>query len=623
MSSQFFGLTVAYSGLNAYQAALNTTANNIANVKTEGYSRQTTNMSASPGLRVNAKYGCAGAGVVVNDVKQIRNEYYDVKYWENQSALGLYETKLNYSYQIENYFMDDDSIDGFSTILNTMFNSLETLKTGAGDINNRQQFIGQAQNFTSYFNSMANGLMEIQDTVNEEIKSTVANINSIAEKICVLNKQINVIELQGGYANELRDQRALLIDELSMIVPTEVKETPMTNANYPDMQLGGNHYVVKINDQTLVDTYTYTTLKCVARENLVNQSDSEGLYDIIWSQTGNKFNSGENPVSGTLKGLLEVRDGNNAEYFNGTITSASTSKITVSGKLSITKVEAMTMPHEGLITIEGVNYKYTDFEFSTNDKGEIVSYTFMLDPNNTINPNKIARMEGQTAQIGQSVDAMGIPYYMAQMNEFLRVFAQEFNDIMRGWDEVDENGNYIGAENLYGDKIDYSFITGINVFNSQDMNFANVEANQIYSAKQDGYFRLTCGNVSINRDCIKDSNLIATTKEIDGGVDQYELIDKLLTLKSDKIIYRGGGADDFLQCIIEDISVDTEEAKIFSANYTNVASAIDNQRQSISGVDEDEEALDLVKFQNAYNLSSKMVSVLVEIYDQLILNTGV
>ena len=75
--------------------------------------------------------------------------------------------------------------------------------------------------------------------------------------------------------------------------------------------------------------------------------------------------------------------------------------------------------------------------------------------------------------------------------------------------------------------------------------------------------------------------------------------------------------------MIADISVDTEEAKVFSTNYLNVSTAIDNQRQSISGVDEDEEALDLVKFQNAYNLSSKMISVLAEIYDRLILETGV
>ena len=75
--------------------------------------------------------------------------------------------------------------------------------------------------------------------------------------------------------------------------------------------------------------------------------------------------------------------------------------------------------------------------------------------------------------------------------------------------------------------------------------------------------------------------------------------------------------------MISDISIDTQEAKIFSQNYTNVAGTIENQRMSISGVDQDEEGLDLIKFQNAYNLSSKMISIMAEIYDRLILETGV
>ncbi len=611
MPSQFFGLMIASSGLSAYQAALNTTANNISNVKTEGYTRQVAEMSASTALRVNAKYGCAGTGVQVDSIKQVRNEYYDVKYWENQSSLGLYETKVNYNLQIENYFMDDDSIKGFTSILNNMFNAMEELKNEAGDINVRQQFISQAKNFTTYFNSVASGLGEIQDSVNEEIKSTVANINSLAEKIAVLNKQINVIELQGSYANELRDQRALLIDELSSIVPTEVTESPVTNANFPDMQLGSNYYVVKINGQTLVDTYDYNTLTCVARDYPINQSDRAGMYDIIWKETGSAFHAGSNYSAGSLKGLMDIRDGNNSENFSGKITAVTSNTITVTENLSITEIEAMTMPHEGVLTIDGKDYEYTDFEFTTNADGKIISYTFTLSSENTISQDQQVRMEGKTAQIGQSIDAKGVPYYLAQMNEFLRTFAQSFNDIM------------LGGQNLYGDEVDFSFFTAIKAVSGEDTTFLNVEGGKTYSATQDGYYRLTCGNISIDSDCIKDSSLIATTDNINNGVDSYELVEDLLKLKSDTVMYRGGGADDFLQCIIEDISVDTEEAQIFYANYTNIGAAVDNQRQSVSGVDEDEEALDLVKFQNAYNLSSKMVSVLVEIYDRLILETGV
>ena len=610
MPSQFFGLNIASSGLSAYQAALNTTANNISNVKTKGYTRQAANMSSSAALRVHAKYGSAGTGVQVDSIKQIRNEYYDTKYWENQSALGLYQTKLNYNLQIENYFIDDDTEKGFSTILNNMFNAMDTLKTAPGDVNKRQQFIGQAKNFTTYFNSVAIGLGEIQNSVNEEIKSTVANINSIAEKISILNKQINVIELQGGYANELRDQRAVLVDELSQIVPTRVREVPVTNSNYPDMQLGSNYYTVKINGQTLVDSYEYNELACVAREVPINQSDMEGLYDIVWADTGSTFHAGSEYSAGTLKGLLDIRDGNNAENFSGKITGVTANTITVTENLSITEVGAMTMPTNGVVTIEGADYQYSSFEFTTDADGNITGYTFHLEEGLT--SDQQVKLSGKKVEIGEAIDAKGIPYYMAQMNEFLRAFAKEFNNIM------------YGKDNLYGEDVDFSFFVAVHQISGEDIDFINVEPNKTYKSTDDGYFKLTCRNVSVDKECQKDPSLIATTENVKGdGVDKSEVIDELLKLKADTVMYRGGGADDFLQCMIADISVDTEEAEVFSTNYLNVSTAIDNQRQSISGVDEDEEALDLVKFQNAYNLSSKMISVLTEIYDRLILETGV
>lgn len=75
--------------------------------------------------------------------------------------------------------------------------------------------------------------------------------------------------------------------------------------------------------------------------------------------------------------------------------------------------------------------------------------------------------------------------------------------------------------------------------------------------------------------------------------------------------------------MISDISIDTQESKIFEQNFLNIQATLETQRMSVSGVDEDEEAMNLIKFQNAYNLSSKMVSVMSEIYEKLIEETGV
>ncbi len=612
MPSTFFGLTIASSGLSAYQIALNTTANNISNVQTDGYSKQQTNRVASDALRVYQKYGAVGTGVTTTSITQLRNQYYDTKYWYNQSSVGLYETKLNYMQQIENYYIDDDSAKGFSTILNTMFNALDTLKNQSGDTNARQQFIGSAQNFATFFNATYQGLSEIQNNANEEIKSTVANINSIAEKIANLNKQINVIEVQGGYANELRDQRALLIDELSEIVPTEVSEVPVKNSNYPEMETGANYYTVKIGGQILVDTYDYDTLTCVARENRVNQSDNDGLYDLQWKRTGNNFAAGASSMSGTLKALFDIRDGNNGENFTGVANVLNSKQVQVVSP-SITAVEAMTMPESGVLTINGNTYNYTDFEFELDADGNVTSYTFNLE--NALSVEQRLKVDGMKASIGSSVNQMGIPYYMSQMNQFLRSFASKFNDIM------------LGGEDLNGDKTNYySFFTGTDL-NGDDYFFDGSTAfnGSTVSCTSSSYYKLTAANICASSLCVKEPDKLATQsyRAEESGVDDYNLIEELAKLKSDTVLFRGGSADGVLKCMISDVSIDAQKAKIFEQNFTNIQSQLETQRMSVSGVDEDEEALDLIKFQNAYNLSSKMISVMAEVYDKLIEETGV
>ncbi len=614
MLSTFFGLTIAQSGLNSFHVALNTTANNISNVRTPGYCKQQANRVASSALRTYTSYGAVGTGVKTESVTQLRNLYYDHRYWENQTSLGLYESRLNYFHQIENYFIDTGE-EGFSTIMDKMFANLDTLKTNAGDVNTRQQFTSSAHDFAVYFNSVAQGLSDIQGNVNEEIKSTVDNINAIAQKISLLNKQINVIEVQGGYANELRDQRALLVDELSKIVPVEATEAPVENSKYPDMYTGGTHYTVRINGQILVNDYDYNQLECVSRERKINQSDVDGLYSIKWKDTGNTFYAGGNSMSGTLKALFDIRDGNNADNFTGVVKIDNSRQITVTSP-SVTSVETMTMPQQGVLTINGRDYKYDGFTFETNDKGEVTSYTFNLDA--PLSSQDIEKADGKSASIGSAVDVMGIPYYMAQMNQFLRSFTQKFNDIMKK------------GEDLNGDPTDYfAFFTAADK-DGNEYAFGDKPT----GSTDDCYYQLTAANIKISSVCATHPDKIGLTvhpESIDdnkheiesGGVDSYDLCEELLKLHENTTLYRGGNAADFLKCMIADISVDKQESEIFYEKYYNVGSTIESQRMSISGVDEDEEGLDMLKFQYSYNLASKMISVMAEIYDKLIQQTGV
>lgn len=612
MSSQFFGLTIAASGLTTYQASLNTSANNIANVQTKGYSKQQAMTQAAEALRVNAKYGTTGCGVETTAIKQIRDVYYDTKYWQNNSKLGLYERRLYYTQQIETAFADgDDKTTGFSSLMNKLFNNMETLKGNPADNDVRTTVISAAQNLCDYFNNMSETLTNMQESCNEEIESTVSNINAISQKVAILNKQINVVELTGGYANELRDQRALLVDELSNIVPTEVEEIKVQNSNDPDEYTGATNYRVKINGQLLVDTFEYRTLECVARDERVNQCDVDGLYDIRWSDVKTNFNASGATTTGTLKALFDVRDGNNEEPFKGTVSSATSGSVTIKNP-SQKEIDEMTISEKGVLTINNKEYTYSSFTREVDTAGD-VSYTFSLQ--NPITNVEAGSLVAMQAQMGDSIDFMGIPYFQSQLNTFVRSFCEKFNTIEQGGedkDAVDGNGDPMGM-----------FFTGRNNTGiGEDYEFGSDDV----SDASDTYYKLTAGNLQVNPDLLANASKMSTaTKEewTNGQGDSSTIVAELQTLKSDVTVFRGNSADSFLKCLISDISISTQESDIFYTNYSNISDTIINQRLSVSGVDEDEEALDLVKFQNAYNLSSRMIQTLTEIYDRLILQTGV
>ena len=627
MPSTFFGLTIAGSGLSAFQAAINTTANNISNVRTDGYSRQTANRVASEALRVHQKYGTAGSGVTTESITQMRDFYYDVKYWENNASLGYYDRKQYYMKQIETYFIDDDKNyqKGFSTILDTMFSDLDTLHGKSGDINTRKQFIGSAQSLTGYFTEVSKELQDLQSSCNVEIQTTVGKMNNLASKIATLNRQIDQLEVKGGKANELRDQRVLLIDELSQIVPVEVTEAPIKDTNNAERVTGLNYYRVMVGGQAIVDGYDYKTLECVPREYRANQADVEGLYDLRWTDTGMRFEVSSPSMTGQLKALFEMRDGNNEENFQGTVKSIDSANKTITiDDSNITSVFNMNMPSEGVITLGYREFTYDGFSYTTEiaDDGteKITSYTFNLKED----PAQSGVQTGTSARIGTSIDALGVSYYLNQMTTFVRSFSYKFNNIeLQG---VDLNGDPMRT-----------FFVANTADGEKGLNDVDTAAGKTYKITTDNttadtYYWLTSSTFAVAEECQRDPQRFATIEKtpdpnpaggINQGIDQQDITEELLKLKSEVKLFRGRGSSDFLKCILSDISVDKQEADVFQKNYSNIEQMIEAQRLSISGVDEDEEALDLVKFQNAYNLASQMVQVMTEMYDQLILQTGV
>ena len=628
MASTFFGLTIASSGLRAANAALNTTGNNISNVNTAGYSRQEVNTEAANALRVFATYGCAGAGVETLSIERVRDQFYDYKYWANETKLGEYDAKLYYCNMIQEY-LKDDKTTGFKSLFDQLGATLQEITKNASSTDHKAQFLGAAKALTDYFNNMYGDLRDLQSDINDEIKIRADQINSIAQDLATVNKQINVIEMTGSRANELRDKRDSLLDELSAVVDVRTEELPILDQE--GNETAARRFIVKIaGGQTLVDMDDYRTLTCVARtkEEKVNQSDVDGLYDLVWND-GLSFSLYNPSMGGELRGLADMRDGNNGEYFNGTATnvvyhksfSTVTVKTTESYLQTISKCNLSDTG--GVINIGDQLFYYTDWSYNGN--GE---YTFVIDNKASDLPLTAAKT-WKSVSIGGALNYQGIPYYLSQMNEWVREFAQKVNDIFKEGLTAEDPPQK--ADILF--TADYVRQTGQYTQQELDASTANNE--------NTGYYYLTAGNVTLLDAVVKDPRLLGTRKDIDqdkgigvpdgDGVDEIEGQERcdqvwaVISMLSDvnQFSFRGRDAGGFLECVLSDATLNVSNAETFYNTYFSLETNIDNQRTSISGVDEDEEAMNLVKYENSYTLASKMIQVLTEVYDRLILQTGV
>ena len=587
MSSTFFGLNIGTTGLYTYQAALNTTAHNIANAETDGYTRQILNQKAGNAVKVNSSYGMAGSGVNVTGVTQERNEYYDLKYWKNNTLSEEYATKQGYMTEIENYF-NEIELEGFTTSFNSLNNSLQQLANDPSSLTVRTQVTNFAKSLTEYFNSLSTSMQNIQEESNFEVRNQVDQINSIGKQLAILTKQINTLEVVGGVANDLRDQRALLVDKLSGIANISISEKVVGDG------VGVTSYTVKINGQTLVDSNNYNTLEVVPRTEKVNQNDVEGLYDIVWSN-GQTFETGSERLGGTLQALFEVRDGNNGENLQGKVTGAVGDTSITLKNININEIEKLNIPSTGIITIGNHEYKYDSFTATYDATTQkYTDYVFHLPDALTV------AATNEVATIGDSINYKGIPYYMGQMNEFVRTYAKSFNDIHKT------------GEDLNGD-------AGIDFFNGTDL----VTGKNLVFNNGSDYYSLTAANFTVTDAIYTNPSLIAAAANIADGVEDNSVLDALIALKSDKDMFKQGTPASFLQTLVVEIGIDTGKASTFSKSQGDILKMIDNQRLSISGVDVDEETMNLIRFQNAYNLSAKVISIMNEIYDKLINGMGV
>lgn len=717
MASTFFGLNIAVSGMNTYNAVLNTTAHNISNTKTAGYSKQVVNQQAKKALSLKTSFGMQGTGVEVTEIVNTRDSYYDYKYRKSTTTLGYYDTAKYYMSSIEDYlYVKDEKSGGLSTSLDSFFKSLINMTTDSTDTTKRAETAGYADALGEYARKMSTNLQTLQNDINTEISSTVKQINAYAEQLAALTKQINSLEVYGNQANDLRDQRARILDELSQLADVEVTE------KNPETGSGLHQYIVALGGNILVDTYNYKTISVEASKTKDNQCDNQGLYGLKWSD-GQSFNIRNTVLGGKLQALFELRDGNNGENFtakltdngNGSCIGTKNNKSTITlsaksvsganncdlAKLSIPEANAC-------LTIAGKDYKYDSFEVTVGIDGTY-TYTFTLsEPLEEADKKNIktAFDNSESASIGDSVDFRGIPYYMSQLNEFIRTFSANVNQLQNAGYDMDNNKGvdlFVGLDSqtdkqmnmielIRNTKDGYYYLNGSKVFSGKvtggttdapkaaagsdlESYLTNneytikgksetaVSANGISGKKYtlldkngeeaetifvpddsknvftfssstkestDGniyssYYNVTAARFQANKDVVKDGRLIAAAKysQDKTGISESGNLDKLVALQNDQNIFKQGTPTAFLQIMTATVGVDSNKIVAATTNSENIQKAIENRRLSVMGVDEDEEGQNLIITQNLLNAQYRVISVMNEVLDKLINQTGV
>lgn len=213
-------LNIGVSGLNAAQANLQTTSHNISNANTPGYNRQ--QVIQNTNISISSSAGFIGSGVHASTVQRVYSEFLVTQALQTQTKSSQLDTYAAQITQINN--MVADASAGLSPALQDFFSSIQDVATNPASVPSRQGVLNNAEALITRFQVMDQRLSQSRDGINKQITSTVSEINSLAKEIADLNHNISLAKGQasGQPPNDLLDQRDALTNELSKLIKTNV-----------------------------------------------------------------------------------------------------------------------------------------------------------------------------------------------------------------------------------------------------------------------------------------------------------------------------------------------------------------------------------------------------------------
>jgi flagellar hook-associated protein 1 FlgK len=289
-------LLIGVQGLEASQAALDATSNNIANSNTPGYTREVPQLSSNAETDIDGTI--SGGGVTLDGLQSVRDELLNLQIQQQTSQQSSADTESSSLSQIQSLF--STSGDDLATTLTAFSSSLQQLSASPSSSSAQQGVLAAGQNLAESFNSTASGLVSAQSSANQQVTQTVSQINTLSQQIAQLNTEIAQTVPAGQDGGTLQDQRDQLVQQLSQLTSVSVTQSStgevITTGSGTPLVMGGQSF------------------------NLQTATGTNGMQQVLDSN-GNNITA--SITGGQLGGAIQVRDTTLPGYLNSLNTLAS------------------------------------------------------------------------------------------------------------------------------------------------------------------------------------------------------------------------------------------------------------------------------------------------------------
>lgn len=590
MANLFASFNAGVSGLHSAQTSMNTTAHNLSNATTSGYSRQQVMVTDA---RYTTRYGAysnrmqIGLGTNVAQIRQVRNNFLDDQYRLQVGRLGFYEAQYEAVQELEELFGEMEG-EEFLTSATNMWGAMQGLAETPDDIACRTEFVSMAVQFVERAQVLQDQLKEYQKNMNQEVKRQVDEINDIVSEIGNYNVLIRKYEAAGEEANDYRDSRNLLLDRLGSIIQFETnEEVDGTISIYAEGQ-----FLLEANVQFRLTTEY--------------ESETSKLLKPVWETGGDFFLRGELSYSsendtdtGSLRGLLVARGTESTDY-----TYLPTKPV-----------------KEDYVDEDGVLNERAYLNATKNYEKEVEAY------NENIEPSVVMKVLAEFDQLVHGIVTMindtFCPNKEIELADGTKMTVLDTENAPVG----DDAEHTIGTELFVRRNTERYTPVEVTIRNAD----GSTEDVTVYRYNEedesDKYTLYTIEQMEVNPDLLRNPSMLPLNANPESGfVNGFtqnickEMLEKwgqdFATLDPNSMTtYDFMG---YYGALVGQFAVDGNVWKGIVENQNITVNAVESERQNVMGVSSDEELADLIKFQKCFDASSRYITVVDEMIEHLI-----